>query len=145
CALVESAMTFEPRRVAGIVFDLDGTLIDSYDAIAASLNHALETLGRPTFPIDEVRTMVGRGLEVLVARALGEATATPELIEQAVRLFRRHYDAVCVERTRLLPDVAKTIGALARRGYRMSVATNKPSYFARRLLDALSIGAAFDT
>lgn len=125
--------------VAGLVFDLDGTLIDSYEAIGESLNHALDRLGRPRLDPEAVRAMVGRGLESLVERAMGD----PALVTDGVRLFRERYDTICVERTRLLPEVKETLERLSGRGFRMAVATNKPSYFARRLLDALGVGARF--
>lgn len=133
--------TISIAAVRGIVFDLDGTLIDSYEAITESLNAALAGLGRPPLDATVVRTMVGRGLETLIARALepGRADA-PAAIAEGVRLFRERYDRVCVPGTRLLPDVAGTLAALQQRGYAMAVATNKPSYFARRLLDALGVG-----
>jgi phosphoglycolate phosphatase len=138
-------MRLDLETVRGIVFDLDGTLIDSYEAITASLNEAMAQLGRAPQPLDRVRLMVGRGLETLMARALGvDAEAGVPLIAEGVSVFRRHYDRICVDRTRLLPDVGETLRALRARGYRMAVATNKPSYFARRLLDALGVGAHLD-
>jgi len=135
----------QPGSFKGIVFDLDGTLIDSYEAIAESLNHALAGLGFAPVAPAGVRAMVGRGLETLMGRAMGErAVEDPGLIQKGVDLFRDRYDAICVAKTSLLPGVAETVPALAGRGYRMSVATNKPSYFARRLLDELGIGRHLD-
>ena len=55
-------------------------------------------------------------------------------------MFRLRYDAICIAKTTLLPGVAETVPVLRQRGYALAVATNKPSYFARRILDALSIG-----
>ena len=134
--------------IRGIVFDLDGTLIDSYEAIAQSLNHALAGLGRPALPVERIRTMVGRGLETLIAEALGDGqapvAATDPAVAEGVRLFRARYDAICVGKTTLLPGVLPTLSELHARGYRMSVATNKPSYFARRLLEALGVGGCLD-
>jgi len=129
----------------GIVFDLDGTLIDSYDAIAESLNHALAGLGRPALPVAQVRRMVGEGLEVLIGKALAlnDGTGTDDDIALGVRLFRQRYDAVCEARTSLLPGVGATLPVLRRRGYRMTVATNKPSYFATRLLESLGAAVYF--
>jgi len=138
-------MALEVSGLRGIVFDLDGTLIDSYEAIAESLNKALVELGRAPLEVSRVRAMVGRGLETLIERALGvDAGCESETVARAVTLFRRHYDQICVGRTRLLPEVSETLGVLRVRGYRMSVATNKPSHFARRLLDALGVGERFD-
>jgi 2-phosphoglycolate phosphatase len=122
-------------RVRGIVFDLDGTLIDSYDAIAESLNFALKRAGHPPKSVEEVRGMVGLGLETLIERALGGRDGVAE----GVKDFRAHYDRICVEKTTLLPEVSATLRELDRRGYLMSVATNKPSYFAWRLLEGLYV------
>jgi len=121
--------------IRAIVFDLDGTLIDSYEAITESLNYALGLAGKPRRTAGEVRGMVGLGLETLIERAMGG----PDLVERGVLDFRRHYDHICVEKTFLLPEVAETLAELDGRGYLMSVATNKPSYFAWRLLDGLRV------
>lgn len=138
---LRATSSLDTSSTSGIIFDLDGTLIDSYEAIAGSLNHALIRLGRSPLPADRIRVMVGRGLEVLIARAIDcEQPGDNPTITEAVELFREHYDRTCVEKTTLLPDVGETLGALHERGYRMGVATNKPSYFARRLLDALGVG-----
>jgi len=128
--------------IRGIVFDLDGTLIDSYAAIGESLDTALTGLGFAPMPPEQTRSMVGRGLESLIERALARAGAPDPagLVPEGVRRFRVHYDAICIDKTRLLPEVAGTLATLRRRGYSMTVATNKPSYFARRILDALGVG-----
>src|SRR6266850_5247621 len=120
-------------RIRGIVFDLDGTLIDSYAAIAESLNVALDRAGMPAKSVEEVRGMVGLGLETLIERALGGKDG----VEEGVRRFRAHYDRICVEKTTLLPEVSATLRELDQREYLMSVATNKPSYFAWRILEGL--------
>lgn len=132
-------MTTFPRARA-IVFDLDGTLIDSYDAIAESLNVALAAEGLAPVSLEQVRGMVGLGLETLIERAMGA-----ERVARGVKAFRAHYDRICVGRTSLLPEVAATLAELHRRGYRMSVATNKPSYFAGRLLEGLHVRRYLDT
>ena len=121
-------------RVEAVIFDLDGTLIDSYGAIAECFNHARVSLGFAPLSEPEVRRMVGHGLESLMERAVG-----PELLADGVRLFRERYDQVCEERTRLLPGVTETVEELHRRGTRLGVATNKPVHFAARLLRALGL------
>lgn len=126
--------------VKGLVFDLDGTLVDSYEAISESLNHALGRLGLATLEPARIRKLVGRGLESLIERAMDGAARDPSLLESGVRFFRERYDVICVSKTRLLPGVKKTLGELDRRGLTMAVATNKPSYFATRILDALEVG-----
>src|SRR5262245_29194401 len=127
-----------------VVFDLDGTLIDSYAPIADSLNYAAVMLGHPPLDPSQVRHTVGRGLEFLVARVLevdADNVVERDRIVEGVKLFREHYDRTCELTTRLLPGVAATLSRLRMRGYRMAVATNKASHFSRRLLDALGVGA----
>ncbi len=127
-------------HIRGVVFDLDGTLIDSYDAIAESLNAALEAEGLAPLGVEQVRGMVGLGLETLIGRAMGE-----DRVERGVRHFRERYERICFERTSLLPEVAHTLDALYRRGYRMAVASNKPSHFGWRLLEGLHVRKYLDT
>ena len=122
----------------GVVFDLDGTLVDSYAAITESLNHALAAAGHPPLPPAEVRGLVGHGLEALVEKVLGA-----EGVDEGVRRFRERYAEVYLETTCCLPDVKETVAALAQRGYRMGVASNKPARFGRPLLEHLGLGVHF--
>ena len=126
------------QLIRGIIFDFDGTLIDSYEAIAESLNHVRASFSLPAFPAEEIRPMVGHGLERLIAKAVG-----PERVEEGVRLFRQSYATLCERKTSILPQVKETLDTLDRRGYQMAIATNKPSYFARDILRALEIDHLF--
>jgi phosphoglycolate phosphatase len=121
-----------------VVFDLDGTLIDGYAAIADALGYAMCRLGRTELPLERVRAMVGHGLERLMEQSVG-----PELAPEAVRLFREHYPGVAVEKTELLPEVSSVLEELARRGHAMSVASNKPARFSRLILEAKGVGRYF--
>ena len=82
--------------------------------------------------------MVGHGLETLLAEAAG-----PERAAEGVRLFRRRYPEVAVEKTDLLPRVPETLAALAARGLALAVASNKPPEFSRMILDAKGVGGYF--
>ncbi len=124
----------DASRVRGIVFDLDGTLIDSYAAIADSLNYSRAHHGLPPLELAEVRRHVGHGLEALVAELVG-----PDRVEHGVKLFRERYAEVYAPKTRLLPGVRATLRTLAQRGYRMTVASNKPARFSERILDELGL------
>jgi len=120
--------------VRGIVFDLDGTLVDSYGAIAESLNHARAAFALPPLSEDEVRRRVGHGLDSLVSELVG-----PQHVDAGVRMFREHYAKVFRERTFALPGVAETIRELRRRGYGLAVASNKPARFGRAILESLGL------
>ncbi len=121
-----------------LVFDLDGTLIDGYDAIGDALAYAMEKFGLPPLPSEQVRVMVGHGIEKLLENAVGKERAA-----EGVRLFRERYPHVAVEKSRLLPDVREVLAVLAGRGHAMAVASNKPARFSRLILEALGAARFF--
>ena len=121
-----------------ILFDLDGTLLDSYEPITESLNAARAAFGLGAFTREEVVRMVGHGLEQLMAQALGQSN-----VAEGVRIFRERYQIVSLPKSRLLPGVEPTVKELSRRGYRMAVVTNKPAVFSRRILQHLSVSDLF--
>ena len=111
---------------AFVVFDLDGTLIDGYVAIAEALGFAMTRFGEAPLPLERVRRMVGEGIEVLLEKAVGRDRAS-----EGVVLFRERYAQVAVEKTRLMPGVPEVLAELARRGHPMALASNKPAPFSR--------------
>jgi phosphoglycolate phosphatase len=119
------------------ILDLDGTLVDSVDDLAASVNHALAALGLPPRGRDEIRGFVGEGARLLLARAVAPRD---ELLEPALALWREHYDAHCLDRTRLFPGVE---AALAGAGRALAVHTNKPGALARKILAGLGVAGRF--
>jgi len=123
---------------AFLVFDLDGTLIDGYDAIGDALGFTMESFGETPLPIARVRTMVGHGIEVLLEEAVGRERAA-----EGVRLFRERYAQVAVAKTRLMPDVPEVLETLAARGHPMAVASNKPARFSRLILGASGVARHF--
>jgi 2-phosphoglycolate phosphatase len=125
-------------KVRGVVFDLDGTLVDSYPAIAESVNRAREAHGLPALPEAHVRTRVGHGLESLIAELVG-----PAHVEEGVRLFREHYARAYASGTTALPDAAVVVQELQRRGYGLAIASNKPARFSEAILEALGLRAPF--
>lgn len=124
-----------PRPVA-VVFDLDGTLVDSLEDIATAMNVALADHGRPAHPIADYRAFVGSGVGVLAERALG-AGADAALRDAVVASFRERYAARLLATTRLYPGVAELLDALAARGAGLAVLTNKPQGAAERIVGAL--------
>ena len=127
-----------PSHPRAVIFDLDGTLVDAYAAIHESLGVVREAFGRPPVTRDETRRMVGLGLEVLVAKAVGE-----ENVAEGVRLFRERYERVGLESTRLLPGAELVTRRLFERGIRLAIASNKPARFTRPLLEALGLASRF--
>jgi len=127
-----------------LVFDLDGTLIDSQHDLAASLNATLQGIGRPALPLEQVAGFVGDGAPALVARALAATGGNPEAHLQTDTLasFLRHYEAHKLDRTMLFPGVAEALPRLAAR-CRLAVLTNKPVAISRAILAGLGIETTF--
>lgn len=129
-----------PTRIRGIVFDLDGTLVDSFDAISESLNHARLDSGLPPLTHEEIKAHVGRGLEPLIADLIG-----PDRVEAGVRAFRAHYAESFADGTRMIPGVRDALRDLDTRGMVMSVASNKPARFGDAICEGLGIRKYFRT
>jgi phosphoglycolate phosphatase len=124
-----------------VLFDLDGTLVDSAPDIAGALNAALADLGLPTHPLPTVTGYVGDGAAKLIERAVDPGAE----VDQAALLerFKARYAAnVCVA-TKPYPGIVAALDAFAARGTRLAVLTNKPGDLARSLLRALALDARF--
>jgi 2-phosphoglycolate phosphatase len=126
-------------RFRAVLFDFDGTLADSYAAITASVNHVLQHHGRPPLAEDQVRTLVGHGLQQLMDTIL--PGIDPDV---ATRLYREHHPTVMKSHTKLLPGVAAGLAALKAAGVKLGVCSNKPAYFTRSLLEMLGINEYFE-
>jgi phosphoglycolate phosphatase len=110
------------------VLDLDGTLLDTLDDLAASVNAALQAVGRPPRPRHEIERFVGDGARRLLERAVAPHD---ELAGPALAAWWRHYDVHCLDRTRPFAGLPEL---LTRSGRRLAVHTNKPGRVARRIL-----------
>lgn len=113
------------------MLDLDGTLVDSFPAIAAALDRALGTMGRAPLGLPWVRVHVGRGLRRLVEDAVGDRDGAA--VEELVRRFSEAYDELLEAATPALPGVDGALGLLAERCL-LAVASNKPVRWSRRLV-----------
>jgi phosphoglycolate phosphatase len=124
-----------------VLFDLDGTLVDSAPDIAAALNAALAELGQPVQPLPVVTSYVGDGAAKLVERAVG---STAEVDQDALlERFKAQYAAnVCVA-TRPYPGVVEALERFAADGTPLAVVTNKPGDLSRALLGALALDRFF--
>jgi phosphoglycolate phosphatase len=126
-----------------ILFDLDGTLVDSAPDIARALNATMAEVGVAPLPVAQVIGYVGDGAARLVERALPAGAAPGADLDDLTARFRLHYArAVCVE-TRPYPGIVDALGRLAAAGRPMAVLTNKPGDLARSLLRALALDGFF--
>jgi phosphoglycolate phosphatase len=126
-----------------IVFDLDGTLIDSRRDLADSANALLATFDAPPLPDAAVIAMVGEGARTLVSRVLDAAGVVTD-VDRALARFLALYDERLTHHTHLYPAAAETIAALGAGGVALSVLTNKPLAPTRRLLEHFALASRFD-
>jgi len=130
--------------VRAVLFDLDGTLADTAADLAAALNHALVALGREPVPPDSVRHLIGHGGRALLRKGLAATGESNEqLVERFYPILLEYYATnICVG-TRVYPGLEAALDALAGRGARLAVCTNKAERLTRLLLDALGLGGRF--
>lgn len=135
------AQSSEPLAVDGVVFDLDGTLVDSCDDIAQAANFSLNSAGFARRSPAEIRSFIGDGSRLLLARASGLAPSDArvgEMLEQFIAYYTQHV----ADHTRLLPGALEALEALAH--LPRALCTNKPRVATLALLQALGIEASFD-
>ena len=125
-----------------MIFDLDGTLVDSLPGIAGSLNRALTSLGLPSHSSRAIRGFIGNGARVLVSRAAPAGSAEPLLaaLEQA---FKADYDRTWPQGTAVYPGVAGMLTQLQRRGMALAVLSNKPHAFTTAMVGSLFPASTF--
>jgi phosphoglycolate phosphatase len=122
-----------------LIFDLDGTLVDSELDLALSVNAVRREMGLEPLPVPRVASYVGQGVTVLIRRALGES-ASEETVEKATAMFLKYYGEHMLDNTAPYPGVCQ---ALAELETKMAVLTNKPVVFSRRMLQGLGLAGHF--
>ncbi len=128
-----------------VAFDLDGTLADTSADLADALNHALETLGRPRLPNDQIRLMVGHGTRALMRKGLaatggGEDALLDSGLGALIGFYEQH---ICVH-TKAYAGAAEVIDRLRGMHVRTAICTNKPEHLSKKLVDALGWSGKFD-
>ncbi|QNN21329.1 HAD family hydrolase [Planctomycetales bacterium ZRK34] len=116
-----------------IIFDLDGTLLNTLTDIANAANFAMAQLGQPTHPVADFRRMVGDGADVLMQRALPDDQQA--LCAEALELFKQHYMQHLYDNTEPYDGIVELLGELARREHPIAVLTNKPHTAAVQMVE----------
>jgi phosphoglycolate phosphatase len=129
---------------ATIVFDLDGTLIDSAQDIAAATNKMLAEQGVAPLSVAQVTSFVGDGLPSLVERVMRHCELDASLHPQLCDATLSHYNAAGSELTKVYPGVYDALNTLREQGCQMGICTNKPVQAAHHVLEALSLAPFFD-
>jgi len=130
------------KRTA-LLFDLDGTLVDSANDLQAALNEVLREAGAAPLELAEVRRMIGDGVPALVKRGLAARGIEESALPAMLARFNAIYEADPVARTRPYPGVADTLAVLAGEGRRLAVCTNKPEAAACIVLERLGLAGYF--
>jgi phosphoglycolate phosphatase len=126
-----------------VVFDLDGTLIDSAPDMHRAVNLMLADLGCAPLSLPEIRTMVGDGASALIARALAARQCVTADPAKALEEFLQHYEANPTAVTKTFPGVSETLERLQAFGLTLAICTNKPSHLTHMILERLGISRFF--
>ena len=129
--------------VGTVLFDLDGTLVDSLEDLTDAVNHMLAGFDKTALSPASVRLLVGRGARNLVQRALD--TLSPDHIERGLELFVGFNSAHIADKSRLYPGVRELLDILASHGIRMAIISNKQEALSRLILETLGIEGYFTT
>lgn len=132
------------KQTFGVIFDLDGTLVDSLGDLQSSVNAVMQSHGFPTADESAMKRMVGNGIRKLMERALPEPMRTPETVDGCLREFSAHYGSHCLDRTRPYPGMGELPQSLRELGVRTAVVSNKADAMAKRIVGSLFPASAFD-
>ncbi len=130
----------------GAIFDLDGTLLDTLDDLADSMNAALAQMGLPIHPVDAYRTFVGEGVQLLIARTMpAELREDDGMVQQAMALYRTAYAQNWSRKTKPYAGIPGLITELQSAGVLLGVLSNKPDHFTQLCINHYFPAGTFDT
>ncbi len=130
------------RSVRLVVFDLDGTLVDAFEDIAAAVNHMLAHFGREAMTVEAVKRHVGRGVHELIAGVLGSRDEA--LLRRGVDAMTEYYHEHPARLARVYDGVVETLKKLRAHGIRTAVASNKPHALTKKVLEHLGVAELLD-
>lgn len=117
-----------------VIFDLDGTILNTLEDLRDSLNYALDRMGFPERSLEEVRNFVGNGIRKLIERALPQG-GDDKTVEEMLVLHRDYYQVHCADKTRPYDGISEMLAKLKQRGIQLAVLSNKPDYAVKILCD----------
>jgi len=149
--MIRTLRAFDPHSIKLVIFDLDGTLIDSRLDLVHSVNAALRHIGRPELPDDVIASYVGDGAPILIQRALGGEAADETLVRKGLEFFLSYYREHKLDHTTLYPGIAEALATIQNSAYpskngvprKMAVLSNKPVVPSRAIVEALGLGRFF--
>ncbi|KNY28766.1 HAD family hydrolase [Pseudobacteroides cellulosolvens] len=127
-----------------VLFDLDGTLLDTIKDISQSMNYAMQKNGLPVYAIEEYKYLVGEGVYNLAKKALPEHLQNEETINCIVAQMKEHYEKHWADNTVLYEGIPELLNYLTSKGYKLSILSNKPHSFTQKIADKLLDKWQFD-
>jgi len=125
-----------------VLFDLDGTLVNTLDDLADSVNQALDRMSLPRHPVDSFRLKVGDGARTMIARSL--PADRQDLLDTVLQMQQAYYAEHLIDKSRPYPGIERMLGDLRARGLRLAVLSNKPDHLTRLVVERLFHRSAFD-
>ncbi len=145
--MIRTHRAFDPQSIRLVIFDLDGTLIDSRLDLVHSVNAALRHIERPELPDDVIASYVGDGAPILIQRALGAEARDEALVRRGLEFFLSYYREHKLDHTTVYPGIAQALSAIQGSSNgtprKLAVLTNKPVNPSRAIVDALGMGKFF--
>lgn len=149
--MIRTFRSFDPHAIKLVIFDLDGTLIDSRLDLVHSVNAALRHIDRPELPEDVIASYVGDGAPILIQRALGGEQVEESLVRKGLEFFLSYYREHKLDHTTVYPGIAEALGAIQNpcngsssgAPRKLAVLTNKPVNPSRAIVEALGLGKYF--
>lgn len=112
------------KTITTIVFDMDGTVLNTLDDLTVSMNYVLEKFGYPGHTVEEYRLFFGNGVKEALRLALPEDVPS-EIIDDMLPIYKEHYDAHCLDKTRPYDGVVEVMNELKQKGYKLAIVSNK--------------------